>query len=114
MKLLYAVVFAFLLVCSWALGARSTRPDLTLSATEELSLIRAEVALQAAHAAVANEKDPAKAKTLTASRDEKQKKDIAIADEIRKSHRCETCIFRWYMETDGSIKLQAQPPAVAK
>lgn len=112
MKILVVALFALVLgMGGFVIGARSTRPDLTLTEFEELSLLRAEVSLQAAQHAAANEKDPAKAKELTTARDAKQKYDLGIADQIRKAHRCETCIFRWYLETDGSLKLQAQPPA---
>lgn len=102
------------LLSGFVLGARSTRPDLTLTAAEELSLIRAEVSLQAAKGPLSTEKDPAKLKALTDARDEKQKAEIAIGGSIRKSHRCEVCIFRWHLETDGSIKLQAPAPIAEK
>lgn len=111
MKIIITAALAVVGFGSFYLGARSTRPDLTLTPAEELSQLRAESALHRSLHALAENKDQAKVKALTDDRDAKQKADLAIADGIRKSHRCETCIFRWYLETDGSLKLETQPQA---
>lgn len=103
---------ALCLVGVYQLGARSSRPDLTLTTAEELSMQRSEAALHASLHAVAENKDPAKVKALTDDRDAKHKADIAIADKIRKAHRCESCDIRWYLETDGSMALLLPTPAV--
>lgn len=111
MKLLIIAGLVVLCFGSFYLGARSSRPDLNISMSEELSMMRAEVALQASQHALAVEKDPAKIKTLAEAAQAKLKKDLDLGASIRKAHRCETCIIHWYLETDGSMALTMQTPA---